>query len=352
MSIQPDMPLRLVTQAPDWAGVTDEIRCPLCGYNLHGLAEPRCPECGYTFDWPDLIDPTRRLHPYLFEHHPERNFRSFWRTAAGAMLPRRFWRTLQPVQPSKPRRLILYWVLTVVVCSVCLHLAAASYVGLLGYADMKSAPVFRSAVLAGQVKVRSPVPEFGPVGLPITDPKVLQRYADQYYPTGLSMERLKWLGKAYVEFGLATHVLLLPLVWPWLMFASLMVFQWSMRRSKVGPVHALRCTIYSGGTLVWAGLSDLACFLAFMGQTYFRPMRGLHLVFPSIALAATGGLLLWMIYQLILAYRLYMRFDHATATVLSALVIALLAPFTAYVLVLAGVPGYLPDIDWHGLGLL
>ena len=55
---------------PDWDHQTEDIFCPLCEYNLRGLIEPRCLECGYRFEWPDLLDPRRRLHPYLFEHHP------------------------------------------------------------------------------------------------------------------------------------------------------------------------------------------------------------------------------------------------------------------------------------------
>ena len=62
---------------PDWQTLADEIHCPMCGYNLRGLAQPRCPECGHEFLWRDLLDPTRRRHPYLFEHHPDHNLRSF-----------------------------------------------------------------------------------------------------------------------------------------------------------------------------------------------------------------------------------------------------------------------------------
>ena len=70
---------------PQWAAVVESICCPLCEYNLRGLSEPRCPECGYRFDWDALLDPTKRLHPYLFEHHPERNVRSFVRTFLGGV---------------------------------------------------------------------------------------------------------------------------------------------------------------------------------------------------------------------------------------------------------------------------
>src|SRR5256885_15735714 len=84
-----------------------DLRCPLCESDLRGLTEPRCPECGYRFDWADLTDPSRRRHPYLFEHHPEQRVASFVRTHVNAMRPGRFWKSLLPAQPSYPRRLIL-----------------------------------------------------------------------------------------------------------------------------------------------------------------------------------------------------------------------------------------------------
>ena len=76
-------------ESPEAMGANGEIdqdlSCPMCGYNLRGLREARCPECGYACEWEDLIDPTRRLHPYLFEHHPEKNVASFLRTAVGTL---------------------------------------------------------------------------------------------------------------------------------------------------------------------------------------------------------------------------------------------------------------------------
>src|SRR5687768_8144850 len=94
--------------APNARAPDHDVACPLCGYNLRGLADPRCPECGYAFTWEDLLDPARQKHPYLFEHHPRRNIVSFVRTLIGGLRPRRFWRTLNPAMPSRPFRLALY----------------------------------------------------------------------------------------------------------------------------------------------------------------------------------------------------------------------------------------------------
>src|SRR3954470_8548137 len=102
---------------PAWDTIPHEVRCPLCEYNLRGLTDPRCPECGHRFDWAVVTDPSRRLHPYLFEHHPERNLRSFARTLWGTLRPRRFWESLPANQPLRPRRMVIYWLLAALVAS-------------------------------------------------------------------------------------------------------------------------------------------------------------------------------------------------------------------------------------------
>src|SRR5215471_12139833 len=99
------IPPAAVDVPPDRAAMGREILCPLCGYNLRGLVEPRCPECGHRFVWTQLLDEHEHRHPYLFEHYPRKKFRSFVRTLAASMLPRRFWRTLQPIHTLYPRRL-------------------------------------------------------------------------------------------------------------------------------------------------------------------------------------------------------------------------------------------------------
>ena len=70
----------------------EPLLCPMCDYDLRGQpapppdVAPRCPECGYPYDFEELRDPTRRQHPYLFEHHPRRNIRSFIATLIGVLI--------------------------------------------------------------------------------------------------------------------------------------------------------------------------------------------------------------------------------------------------------------------------
>ena len=99
---------------------TEEIRCPLCDYNLRGLKRPRCPECGYLFHWPEILDPTRRIHRYLYEHHPEREFRSIAQTILGSLRPVRFWKSLHAAQLVNSSRLLSYWRITLLGAALAL----------------------------------------------------------------------------------------------------------------------------------------------------------------------------------------------------------------------------------------
>src|SRR5437763_13596735 len=102
------------TSAPDWSALTDEVHCPLCEYNLRGLVEPRCTECGYRFAWPELLDNRGRWHPFLFEHHSDRNLKSLLKTFIAGWMPRRFWSTLTARHQIKPNRLRTYAMLTII----------------------------------------------------------------------------------------------------------------------------------------------------------------------------------------------------------------------------------------------
>lgn len=85
---------------PDWGLIDQSVVCPLCAYDLRHLKDARCPECGYSFVWDEMLDYSRRLHPYLYEHHPERELGSFVLTQVGSLRPFRFWKELHPVQAA------------------------------------------------------------------------------------------------------------------------------------------------------------------------------------------------------------------------------------------------------------
>jgi hypothetical protein len=111
--------------------------------------------------------------------------------------------------------------------------------------------------------------------------------------------------------------------WPWLTFASLLVFAQSMGRAKVRRTHVLRCVAYTFDAAVFlAGSAILVAALSAVG------------VLPELHQAALLNLAIavaWMmmIYRLGCAYALYMRFDKPLLTVLASQVIVLLCGLAA-----------------------
>jgi len=204
----------------DWSTVSEEILCPLCDYNLRGLIQPRCPECGSHYLWDDLLDPRRRKHPYLFEHHPEMNWNSFWRTAKGGLRPINFWRSLHPVQPSNRWRLVLYTL--IVWISVYLLLTLGGFV---------------SGVVGHYRQITYYWPGYA-TKLDTLDGAF--RRTITAYPTFLAG-----------PYRLPTFLIL---GWPVATLMTLMIFRASMRRAKARTIHVARCVVYSADAILWLGL--------------------------------------------------------------------------------------------------
>ena len=295
--------------APDWGAIRERVLCPLCDYDLRGLVDPRCPECGYAFTWPELFDPALKAHPYLFEHHPRRNVRSFVRTLLGGLRPRRFWQSLRPTQPSRPRRLLLYWRLaSVLALAGYVAHAAADFVDR-GYRN----EVERREQLARLIQtlnqpgipagyVRSVAAMGGP-----------KNVIDSSAPPTLTRKFVASWWKIY-RVGSVGRVLppvLLYLAWPWVTFATLMVFNQSMRRAGVRRVHVLRCVLYCCDAGVW---------LVPLVVVVFALLGGRHPVDDPFRMLLTGLVLyaLATTWRLAAAYRYYLRFDHPLATALAA----------------------------------
>jgi rubredoxin len=279
--------------APDWETIMRDVLCPLCGYNLRGLSNPRCPECGYQFEWPSVLDPDKDRHPYLFEHHPERNVRSFLQTLFRSPLsPSNFWHTLDPAQRVRLGRLVLYWLI---------------------YAMIALLPTLIA------------------VGVII--------WRDAQYPSaGGSLWSNLHHGAANVRWnGIVSAVILLPL-FPWLNFLVLIVFQQSMRRSRVRAIHVLRSAIYCGDLVLWFSVATTAVLLlVYPDQLFARignPAMALFLRADPV-LILLGFALLAMILlnclRLWVAYRTYLRFPRALSLVVASQVVVLLALLAALV---------------------
>ena len=288
----------------DWSTISENIECPLCLYNLRGLTEPRCPECGYQFQWIDLLDPNRRRHRYLFEHHPERNMWSFFRTLLSGVRPRKFWSDLKPTHIVRPRRLVFYWVL----CSCLVPLLPIAQAVYLGTNLARSNAWTRLWVMTG----------------PYSNPQSRQQYVDSNLPLPPSRAffRQYWellngnfVSEASVEVASI-------LAWPWLTFAAQMVFRASMRKAKVQKGHVLRCVIYCADTSVLYTAVVMLAVTCVIVAAFLQHRANVGSYFAFWLLLGVWTLRLD---RLVTAYRKYLQFDHPFLTVLASQIIVLLA---------------------------
>ncbi|MDQ3440453.1 MAG: hypothetical protein M3478_08910 [Planctomycetota bacterium] len=300
------------SSAPHWETIARDVTCPLCAYNLRGLREPRCPECGYAFAWPDLLDPARRPHPYLFEHHPERNVRSFLRTYFAGLLPRRFFRTLRPIHAIHPRRLVAYWMIT----PSLLVLPFLAYLAVV-YAQtvretLENHAYTRTYFLQepDDPIVKEIVAAHGSVDA------FLDTLSSPYAPTHV----LTRAANAAHFDEQSVRVMALVVLWPWLTLVTLMIFRASMRRAKVKRGHVVRCTLYACDWTLWLGT------VAVMFITTPFAERWLPIFYPPAAVPILAAALFatYTSYRLGSAYDLYMNFDRPYATVMAAQAIVFL----------------------------
>jgi hypothetical protein len=249
----------------------------MCDYDLRGQVEPRCPECGYRFEWDELRDPTRRWHPYLFEHHPRRPIRSFLRTLDGGLRPRRFWTTLHPAQPSSPARLAAYLSIVVLVALIPLPIAAAFY----------------------QLR---------------------------WSARGSNVTLFAWFNSPwhrYVAFELAVaHVI--PLVWFVATAAALQLFQLSISNARLRPSHLVRIVVYGGDVLIWMTLAQLILLAPVAPLAWSGRIR--EVILYPVAYFVLLPLTTWVVfaYRLWRGLALYARFDRPLATLLATQVITAL----------------------------
>jgi hypothetical protein len=295
-----------------------QLLCPLCGYDLRGLIDPRCPECGYRFKWEELRDPALRLHPYLFEHHAERGIRTFFKTLFNsAFRLRRFWRTLFPTQPSFPRRLLRYAIIVAAI-GVMPLIAASIYSMYQMDREFRARRSTAAAMLSPTERAEV-----------IAREGSLEAWLDRVLPLFPSRKyfQLRYLNNWW-RLGGHFRVSVFALLWPWLTFLSLLIFRASMRRARVRPVHVLRCVIYSGDVALLTAAAATCAWLAYDPWLSRRAVRvEFYGYFGSARGAAWVMIALFVIltWRLWIAFRRYLRFEHAFATAIaSQVMIALL----------------------------
>lgn len=239
------------TGPPDWAQVDAEVHCPLCEYNLRGLTEPRCPECGYQFSWSEVLDPSRRLHPYVFEHHPEANVSSFLKTTLAGFRPFRFWMSLHPAQPSHLRRLLVFALVghLVFLLGLLAVFSAIAYVDLTNHQQD-----YAQWIVNASNRLAAMPPDQRQAVL--TQYGSAEGYVRRWYGPPLGFfDVLKYLlggsiGAACFRLSVIAGFCLL---WPWVTFVALWGMWLPGSKARITLTHHLRCALYCFDYPLWGG---------------------------------------------------------------------------------------------------
>jgi hypothetical protein len=125
-------------------------------------------------------------------------------------------------------------------------------------------------------------------------------------------------------------VLAVLLVWPWLSLGAMMIFQVSMRRGRLKPIHLARSVLYSFDPSAWAALLVVACLATTVAPFLFIPsIQTLSRVNPDYVIRQTFGWIcvavVWSAWRLRMACKCYLRFTWPTATVLATQAITFMA---------------------------
>ena len=292
--------LALTAPISDRFVLEEEVLCPFCEYDLRGAAAPRCPECGAQFTWPGVPDPATFVHPYLFEHNPERNIESFLRTFFEGHRVTRFWRTLHPAYAVKPIRLMAYWLIV-----LCTYVGALSS-NLLAYgivAAQKNVGYRTSLTIDFNSR---PVNEF--VAETVREYGSLEAFLDYHYPRTIPRAMRKGLDE--IDFP-ALYMISLLVAWPWITFLILRIGFWRSASRPVKSDHYLRIAVYCSDSIVWTcvfliGISATAVVASFL------ELLGIHLPPPMpdrlfVCMVCVFGIsALWWLYRLSMAARWYL----------------------------------------------
>lgn len=276
--------------APDWSLFHDDVHCPLCAYNLRGLTTPRCPECGHRFDWRELLEAARRAGTKYFEHQDGLAVRAFFRTAWDAFRPARFWEALSPVHPSRPYRLLAYWVWAAALFAVYVRFQI---------------PVARAAVWG--------------VWWRLNRPRQMSRFDFLEYV----IAEVQWSDFMHRD----VLWIALPLIAPWLILGALVLFQATLRRARIRLHHLMRVAIHCADPMlaIATGLVLSAVFIVIGGASPTNLQLASAISFAAI-------LLCWLIvtHRLYSAIKRYLRLPGAAAITLLVQVVATISLANLY----------------------
>ncbi len=268
----------------DWAKAVpiEQLICRKCGYHLYGLRDTRCPECGESFTWKDVLDDYHRRQKPLFEYRwRDRPIRSLIYTWRLTLRPWKLWRTIDIYDRPRVGPLLVFLIVATI-----------------------------SLMVVGVV------PSF------IEEVLERWRFARQMGGAGRSVPTLSGILPAVVwrlswRNQFTFELVRLVGVWSFFTFASLLVFQQSLRRCKVLTAHVFRVCVYAV-----VGIAPLAILVSFIPFAFLQAFNAYWFQAAAGALTLIVGFAAWSVG---LAYRRYIRMPHSFGVVIAVQVMAILA---------------------------
>lgn len=279
----------------EWSDVApiEQLTCLHCDYHLYGLSETRCPECGERFSWDEVLTDYHRRQKPLFEYQwREHPIKSFFGTWLRTLRPKKFWTKLDihdPPQPNAIGVMAFSMVVALLLCFVCLR-------------------TLSTWLLRGMWYRQS-----GRIG------------------TGTWFSMLPQIFMDTINDPELLSVMLTLIVWIVMSFASLLVFQQSMKRYKILTVQIFRVWAYT--IPVYPILVCVILFLISYWMILFdsRYYRGADIIAGMV-------MFLCVTRALQLAYRVYLKMDHSWGVAMASQTIAILS--TLMILDLVDDQGY------------
>jgi hypothetical protein len=228
-------------------------------------------------------------------------------------------------------RLIVYWVLVSLLLVLPLATSAAVSIGQTYWRVHQQRRYLETAVLSPALSAF------------VQQSGGLQAYLDRHYryPPLADVIReqfeypLSFRGyRRAIDGGIVLPIVLAYLVWPWVTALAMAIFRQTMHQARIGPLHVLRCAIYS---------ADAGILLAFI----LIPL--LHWIDPDTHWAALtfGGrmlhpAILWpllvcegvLMYRLMIAYKRYLTLPQAAMTVVASQLVVIMGMLTLYAVLL------------------
>lgn len=261
----------------DWdeAVPIEQLTCSTCDYRLYGLTNNRCPECGEEFTWEDALDRHARQRKPLFENRwRDETLRSFVRTWRWTLWPPKIWRFVDLHDPPRLRALVAF----VLIMHAAFYLCASLLVTV-------------EIMLAGGLGIGATA-SFG---------ALVQNFAARLVE---AMSGRFGVEEAFWLFACWTVCTLL----------ALLVFQQSMRRSKVKAGHVLRVAVFATQAIPILVLLVVHGLLISESVGWIRGVPGD--AYPLFFV------LLFAIWSIRRAYRDYLRIPHSLAVAIASQLMA------------------------------